>query len=174
MYKSNEVKTVHLEITTKCNATCPMCLRAVLGGKVNPQLPLVELNLKDIQTILPEPFVNQLDRIYMCGNYGDPIVASDTLEVFRYFRQVKPEIRLELFTNGSARNESWWRDLASVVNLCRFGIDGLEDTNHIYRRGTKWPLLMRNVEAFISSGGVLIGISLSFATTNIKLKRPVP
>ncbi|MCB0367031.1 MAG: radical SAM protein [Bdellovibrionaceae bacterium] len=153
MYKSDEVKTVHLEITTKCNATCPMCLRAVLGGKINPQLPLVELSLLDIQKIMPEPFVKQLGRIYLCGNYGDPILAQETLEVLQYFRRVNPEVRLDIFTNGSARSEHWWRQAASVVDLCRFGIDGLEDTNHIYRRGTKWPLLMRNVEAFISAGG---------------------
>ena len=29
----------------------------------------------------------QLDRLYMCGNFGDPIIASDTLEVFQYLRE---------------------------------------------------------------------------------------
>ena len=34
-----------------------------------------------------------------------------------------------------------------------FGIDGLEDTNHIYRRGTIFPLIIRNVKAFIQADG---------------------
>lgn len=153
MYSSNQITTVHLEITTKCNASCPMCLRTVLGGKINPHLPLTELKLAEIQTIFPATFVQQLKRIYLCGNYGDPIVATDTLEVLRYFRRLNPRLRLELFTNGSARNEQWWHDVAQVVTLCHFGIDGLEDTNHIYRRGTKWTILMRNIQAYIAAGG---------------------
>ena len=153
MYRANQVTTVHLEITTKCNATCPMCLRSVLGGKINPQLPLTELSLADIKSILPIPFLQQLKRLFMCGNYGDPIVAKETLEVFQYLRSLNPEMRLELFTNGSARSEQWWQELAGTVDSCRFGIDGLEDTNHLYRRGTKWPILLRNIQAFINAGG---------------------
>ena len=34
-----------------------------------------------------------------------------------------------------------------------FGIDGLEDTNHIYRQGTVFKQIIRNVKAFIQAGG---------------------
>jgi hypothetical protein len=37
---------------------------------------------------------------------------------------------------------------------CVFGIDGLEDTNHIYRRNTRWPLIVENCTAFIRAGGI--------------------
>jgi sulfatase maturation enzyme AslB (radical SAM superfamily) len=35
-----------------------------------------------------------------------------------------------------------------------FSIDGLEDTNHIYRRNVKWDKLISNVKSFINAGGV--------------------
>lgn len=153
MYPYNEINTVHLEVTTKCNARCPMCLRNVFGGKVNPHLPITELRLSDIQKIFPVEFLKQLRRLYMCGNYGDPIMASDTLEIFRYFRECNPNLHLEMFTNGSGRGEDWWRELAGVVNRVRFSIDGLDEVNAIYRRGTKWPLIQRSMKAFLGAGG---------------------
>lgn len=156
MYKSQDIRTVHLEITTKCNASCPMCLRTVCGGKINPQLPLVELRLSDIKSIFPPLFLRQLQRIYLCGNYGDPLVAQDTLEVLKYFREENPQLRLSFFTNGSARSVQWWRDVAPQVDEVHFAIDGLADTNHLYRRGTQFDTIMRNAQSFIEVGGCAI------------------
>lgn len=153
MYRSDEIKTVHLEVTSKCNARCPMCLHTVCGGEDNPNLPMTELSLQDMQRILPNSFVRQLDRLYMCGNYGDPIAASDTLEIFKYLRECNPQIHLMMFTNGGARPAQWWQELAKVIDACRFAIDGLEDTNHLYRQNTRWPVVMRNVKSFIEAGG---------------------
>jgi len=92
----------------------------------------------------------------MCGNYGDPIVAKDTLEVLRYFRQTNKDIRLSMNTNGSARTEEWWAELAEILKPnghVIFSIDGLEDTNHRYRRNTNWDKIISNVKAFIDAGG---------------------
>ena len=89
IYKYEDVRAIHLEITEKCQAACPMCDRNIHGGKDNPNLGMHELSLLDIQTMMPPHFVKQLERIYMCGNFGDPIVATDTLEVFQYFRSQK-------------------------------------------------------------------------------------
>jgi MoaA/NifB/PqqE/SkfB family radical SAM enzyme len=153
LYKYLDLKTVHLEITSKCNARCPMCLRTVCGGQDNPQLPLVELSLGDIKKIFPVEFVAQLSRMFMCGNYGDPIIAKDTLPAFQYFREHNPDIRLDMFTNGSARSEDFWRELARVIDTVHFSVDGLEDTNHLYRKGTHFPTIMRNVRAYLDAGG---------------------
>ena len=34
-----------------------------------------------------------------------------------------------------------------------FSIDGLESTNHVYRKNVNWEKLMSNAEAFIAAGG---------------------
>lgn len=153
MYRAQEIRTIHFELTTKCNARCPMCLRNVLGGRVNPFLPLVELSLEDVKHILPDTFVRQLQRIYFCGNYGDPMMARESLPIVQHLRAVHPGLDMEFFTNGSGQNELWWTSMAQAHVRARFGIDGLEDTNHIYRRGTRWAKIMTNMKAFIAAGG---------------------
>ena len=53
--------------------------------------------------MMPLNFIQQLERIYMCGNFGDPLVAKDTLEVFQYFRSQKRELT-RMNTNAGAKN----------------------------------------------------------------------
>lgn len=157
MYPIEAIRQVHLELTDRCNAACPQCLRSKYGGLVNPRLPLTALTFDDIQCILPPGLVRQLRLIYVCGNFGDPIIAPDCLEIYRYFRACNPRLQLGMNTNGGARSVAFWRELGRLIprgrGYVRFGIDGLEDTNHIYRRNVKWEVLLRNVEAFIEAGG---------------------
>lgn len=153
MYRYEDIREVHLEITTRCNASCPQCPRNLSGGAVNPALPLAELEIDDVRRIFPGEFVRRLRKLYACGNYGDPMVARDTLAIFEHLRRENAAMELGMFTNGSGRTASFWADLAKVTSYVRFSIDGLEDTNHIYRRGTQWGRIMESVSAFIGAGG---------------------
>lgn len=153
MYRYEDLREVHLEVTTRCNAACPQCPRNLSGGAVNPGLPLVELGLDDVKRIFPSELVRRLRKLYACGNYGDAIVAKDALAIFEHLRSENEAMELGMFTNGSGRTASFWRSLAKVVTYVRFSIDGLEDTNHLYRRGTEWTRIMASVEAFIGAGG---------------------
>jgi MoaA/NifB/PqqE/SkfB family radical SAM enzyme len=156
MYKAEEITTVHLEVTEKCNASCPQCARNLNGGEVNPQLHNAELSLNDVKQILKPEFIKQLKRLYMCGNYGDPISANDTLEIFEYIRSHNSTMQLSFHTNASAKTPEWWSKLPAAMGKSHyvvFGLDGLEDTNHLYRQGTVWKNIMRNAEAFIAAGG---------------------
>ena len=154
MFACSDVRRVHLELTTRCNAACPMCSRNERGGFQIPDLPQVELTLSDVQKIFTPAFVTQLTQIWLCGNYGDPILARDTVEIVAYFKACHPRLRIGMNTNGSARKPDWWRRLAPFVDDCHFGIDGLADTNHLYRRRTHWDTIMANASAFIEAGGV--------------------
>ena len=156
LYHYSDIRTLHIEITERCNASCPQCNRNINGGEVNPYLKDSELTLTDIQKIVPITLLKQLNHIYFCGNFGDPIIAQDTLEVFKYFRENNKNISLSMNTNGSARNIEWWSELAKVLGKnghVIFSIDGLEDTNHLYRRNTQWSKIIENVKAFIKAGG---------------------
>lgn len=156
MYKSEEITTVHLEVTERCNASCPQCARNINGGEVNPQLHDAELSLDDVKNILPADFIAQLKRLYMCGNYGDPISARDTLEIFEYIRSCNDKMQLSFHTNASAKTPEWWSRLPAAMgknHYVVFSVDGLEDTNHLYRQGTVWKKIMENAAAFIAAGG---------------------
>jgi MoaA/NifB/PqqE/SkfB family radical SAM enzyme len=156
MYKLNDIKQIHLEITQACQAACPMCDRNQNGGEINPHINLSELTLEDCKKIFSPAFIGQLNTMYMCGNLGDPIVARDTLEVFRYFRQHNPNMWLSMNTNAGARDSKWWSDLAAVFNgkgAVIFSVDGLEDTNHLYRQNVKWSIVENSMKSFIAAGG---------------------
>jgi len=156
MYNYNDIKEVHLEITQKCQAACPMCDRNENGGKDNRHITNAELSLADCKRIFEPEFIAQLRTMYMCGNLGDPIVAKDTLEVFKYFREHNPTMWLSMNTNAGAKNTEWWEELAGVINnkgAVIFSVDGLRDTNHLYRQNVVWDNVERNMKAFISAGG---------------------
>ena len=93
----------------------------------------------------------------MCGTYGDPAAGKHTLEIFKKFREINPTITLGMNTNGSIRSADWWIELASILTLPTdyvvFSLDGLSDTNHIYRVNTNWDNIINNVSTFINAGG---------------------
>ena len=80
----------------------------------------------------------------------------DFLEILRDFRFKNPTLQLYIHTNGGVHNEKWWMELAHIIGehgKIDFGIDGLEDTNHLYRRNVKFNKVIENAKAFIEMGG---------------------
>ena len=153
MYDYDQIRSIHLELTSKCQARCPMCPRRINGGPINPLVTLNEITLDQFKKWFSEKFVQQLENVILCGNLGDPIVAEDTLEIIKYLRSVNSRIEIIMHTNGSARTSEWWEELARQDVRVTFGIDGLEDTHHLYRIGTDWNRIIKNARAFINSGG---------------------
>lgn len=153
MYKLEDIRDVHLEVTSKCQARCPMCPRRINGGPINPFISLTEITLEQFKEWFPVNFIQQLDSLFMCGNLGDPIIAQDCVKIFEYIRTTNPDIRLSMNTNGSARSWHFWKKLAELDVKVRFGIDGLIDTHELYRVGTNWVKILDNARYFIKSGG---------------------
>ena len=154
MYFYKDITSVHLEPTEKCNAACPMCPRNIHGGIQNPHIINAELSLTDCKTMFKPDFIKQLHNLYMCGNYGDPIMAKDTLEIFKYFREHNSNINLRMHTNAGARPAKWWTELAKTIGKqgrVIFNVDGLRDTNHLYRQNVKWDIVERNMRAYLDS-----------------------
>ncbi len=156
MYNYQDIKAIHLEVTQNCQASCPMCDRNQNGGALNPHINLNELTLEDCKQIFKPEFVKQLNTMYMCGNLGDPVVARDTLEIFRYFREHNSSMWLSMNTNAGARDAAWWTELAKIygrMGAVIFSVDGLSDTNHIYRQGVNWAAVENSMHSFIAAGG---------------------
>ena len=156
MFTFENVHEYQIEITSYCNAACPQCPRNVSGGKVNPHLPLCHLSRKTIDKTFTKELCNRLSQVFFCGSYGDPIVHPDFLNILRDFRIKNPTLWLYIHTNAGVHNTDWWTKLAEIINgygKIDFGIDGLEDTNHLYRRGVKFETAINNAHAFIRAGG---------------------
>jgi len=159
----SQVKRVHLELTTKCNAACPQCGRNVHGGKVNPNLTMREMSLRDVKRVLPPDFLFGVERVNLCGNFGDPMMCSEILDIVTYLQTTnlpnKNKFRkIKLHTNGGARLKKTWARLGSLLTRerrgsCIFALDGLENTLHLYRQKVKFSIVIKNAKTFISNGG---------------------
>ena len=155
-FNFNEIKGLHLELTTRCNAMCPMCNRN-FKGKTRKELPDLELTLKDIKKILVSDFLKQLELISICGVYGDPICNNDLKLILKYFYECNPNIEIDIYTNGSLYSEEWWKDLATIMRMHRgsvvFGIDGIGQVHTLHRCNTDYNKVISNAKAFIDAGG---------------------
>jgi len=157
MYNNaSQVRILQLDHTSRCNLHCPLCARTSVGmpKNLNPRMPIADLTIDDYKILL-EPFeYKNLKQIFHCGNFGD-VITSPTFEETLYY-QLNFTHLVRISTNGSARKPKWWEDL---VKKCGdkldviFAIDGLEDTNHLYRVGSNWNKIIENAKAFINAGG---------------------
>ena len=154
MFNYDEIELVHLELTTRCNAFCPMCRRTAFGD-VAPGLAMRDLSSSEIKAIFAPHFVGQLRQIDLCGVHGDPVAARSFNQALAWFRQVNAGLAIEVYTNGALRPARWWADLARSFPMLKvvFAIDGLEDTHEIYRRGASFDKVVENARTFIDAGG---------------------
>jgi len=151
---SREIKVLHLEPTDVCQAACPACARETdLSFDKSSQH---HLTVEQIQYHINDAGIKKLNKMFMCGNYGDPAAGKYTLDIYRYFRKINPKIELGMNTNGAIQNTTWWKTLGEIFNQQRdyvvFSIDGLEDSNHVYRRNVDWNKLIENARTYISTG----------------------
>jgi sulfatase maturation enzyme AslB (radical SAM superfamily) len=157
-----DIRDVHLELSTFCNAACPLCPRNFRGYPYNDGYPETNFTLEHAKKIFSKEFIQQLDRIWINGNYGDAVMNPETVPIVEYFRQHNSKLMLEITTNGSARNKKFWQDLAKARVLVRFCLDGLEDTHHLYRQNTSWQQIINNAKIFMQAGGVAVWKFIEF------------
>ena len=165
MFKFNELKTVHLEISTRCQASCPMCPRNYHGGQENPNLKIADWTYADFVKTFNKETLAQLSSVYFCGNFGDPIMNDDLILMCHHLKDNAPHIDLRIHTNGGARSTRWWQALRHAMpekHVVIFALDGLEDTHHLYRVGTKYENVVRNATTFIDEGGVAEWVFIKF------------
>lgn len=163
-FNYDELSQLHIELTNACNAGCPMCTRFHLNSTYHrPDLTIDQITLEKFKKYFPPEVLQKLEIILFCGVHGDPGMARDLYEICEYIVESNPEVAVRMNTNGGMRAPDFWYKLGKLFASQRkdhwrwmttFSIDGLEDTNHLYRRNVKWDKLMANVKAYLDAGGV--------------------
>ena len=153
-----KLRQIHIELSTHCNAACPFCLRFYENTDlVRPDLKLNSISSDDFKKYFSVNILKDLVHLHVCGTMGDPIMAKDCYEIFSHVKSINKNCVIRVHTNGGLRDEKFWTKMGELFQSTNmklvFSIDGLEDTNHLYRRKVDWDTLMRNVTAFINAGG---------------------
>lgn len=154
--KAKDVEQLHFDLTNLCNAKCPECVREI----DNQCWPFLDKNILSLDMIKQRFTNTQLPRlrwVKFCGSFGDPLTHPDIIEILEHFISEWPSIEIMVATNGGLKNTDLYKKLGKILDcnlrVVIFGIDGLEDTNHLYRVGVNWNKLKENFSAFINAGG---------------------
>tara|TARA_B100000575_G_scaffold283654_1_gene276747 strand:- start:2504 stop:3595 length:1092 start_codon:yes stop_codon:yes gene_type:complete len=149
-----KVRNIDFELTNRCNASCPLCARSgVYKGELSEEM--FNSGVFDVSTEVHKHVIDSLDHsavdaIDYSGCYGDPLMHRDALQIFKQGEGLYQEVQ----TNASLQSQKFWKETAKIKNLRMwFHIDGLKDTNHLYRRFTVWEKIERNAKTFLDAGG---------------------
>ena len=146
-----------VELSNICNAACPMCSRTNIN---NTKPNNTSSYINDKTQITFDLFKNIIDKntfikdYNFCGNWSDPAAAKDFLKIIEYIANEKVTINID--TNGGLKSKEWWKELGKILscnpkNAITFSIDGLEDTNHLYRRHTNFNKIIENAVSYINN-----------------------
>lgn len=178
--QAKNIKKLQVELGNFCQARCPQCTRELIIKNLQDHnisnqdtTPYIWKLNSDYVTL--EQFKGWLDKdewddlklIDICGNYDEPCANPQFLEIVEWILTsdvFSKSVQINIATNGGIRNKTFWKKLGELSKSYRlpdtgprvmvvFGIDGLEDTNHLYRRNVKWEKLQENFRTYIASGG---------------------
>jgi len=156
MFSKERPYRFHLELTDKCNAGCPMCSRTdpLNFCKANDKVQKVELTLADFERHFTPEFCARVEHIELGGGLGDPLAAKDCLEICDHLTRYGVDVVVS--TNGGLRSTAWWRKLGEVLqrtnSVVQLHVDGLRDSNPLYRVNTSFDKIMANAEAYLATG----------------------
>lgn len=143
----------HLEPSAVCTLKCPRCPRVE-----HPDTPWLNKNmtLDFVKKLFTEDMLlNNVRRVTMCGDVGDPIYCKEYIEICKYIKSVNPKIHIFTITNGSHKKPNWWAELGSVLNeydTVNFSVDGYDNvTNNMYRVNSDWDSIINGIAALRSA-----------------------
>ena len=178
--KLSDIQILSFEPSSNCNAQCPHCPRFNITdyevfestGTLHPKLKLLNLNFSTVIPNLQLDQMTSLRNVIIEGDKGDPLMNPDIDILLDAFAAMTVPPTVVLTTNGSIRNTSWWQKLAKKYSflIVRFSIDGLADTNHLYRVGLNYKTIIKNLSAFTEFGGRAIWKMIVFKHNQHQIK----
>jgi len=154
-FTSKDIIRVQLEIGNYCNLSCPSCTRSS-RAKHNLPLNTEFLSLDVIKKELRRDNLPSIERIVMSGNVEEPTLHPDIESIIEYLCDTFPDALIEISSNASTRDPEFWKrlgELSATKNFrATFAIDGLEDTNQLYRIGSDWDTIVKNFRSYLAVG----------------------
>tara|TARA_B100000902_G_scaffold345473_1_gene351563 strand:- start:3678 stop:4760 length:1083 start_codon:yes stop_codon:yes gene_type:complete len=151
MWRNNSID-LFVDITTECNAGCPMCDRTDRDNSCKKQewLPKVSWTIDQFKQVYPKSVVERLRRIDICGSWGDPPMNKDLIKIVEWIVKNNKSTFISIQTNGSLRNEEFWYDLGYTGGkqlAVHFAVEGINQEMHEkYRQKTYLKKILSNMK----------------------------
>lgn len=162
MITYEDIREIHLELTTLCNAKCPQCPRNFNGFTFNDGYPETYMTLDQAKHIFNPTFLKQLTQFTINGNYGDMVMNPDSVDIVEYLRETNSDVEIIISTNGGARNKEFWQRLAKANTKVYFDLDGIDEVHSLYRQNTRYQTVIKNALTYIGAGGYAIWKCIKF------------
>lgn len=139
---NGDKRRLNIDSSSRCNLSCPGCGRtySVTAGTNGS---IEDMPMEYFKALVrPENRINNLTYNFALS---DPIYSGVILDQIEYLNTLDDRPTINFSTNASGRKPRWWIKFASLLgqrDRVEFAIDGLEDTNHIYRVNAKWDSIM--------------------------------
>jgi len=163
-------KILQLELSSMCNALCLGCHRTETINfnetkKVIPKKQLVKL--ETFEKLLKSKTMSTLTDLEFCGTIDDPLMHPDFDKFLSTASKINKDFVTSVHTNGSLRSPEYFKKIGKELlkfpnHSLHFSIDGLRNTNHIYRQKTDFDKIIENAKAAIDSGARVIWQYLIF------------
>jgi hypothetical protein len=143
---SDKIRFIDFEISSICNAACPVCPRNDRGRFTNFNQTYWKID--DVIETIDIDIIKGLRGLSFCGNFGDPMGNPDIVKIIKYFKVNNAELPIWINTNGGIGSVESYVELAKLGVKIIFGIDGYGDKNELYRVNVKWDKLLKNIIEF--------------------------
>lgn len=139
--------TANIDLTYRCPLACPLCMRANLVSK-SPRIRTLmkekitassEMPLDDFRKLC-EFFKN----ISFCGRLSDPVYHTKFYEILKICSNEYPHIKFNIRTAAHQKDIDWYRKAFELTGnnvTWVFGLDGLPDVSHLYRKNQNSQLI---------------------------------
>lgn len=142
----DNLDTINIELTNRCNMTCVMCYRN------NLKSPLEDIEYEKLIRII-DNIASIKDRIsYVYFHWrGEPTLVESLPTCIDVAKNRFPRAKSILFTNGSSLNMPLSEKiLNSCLDEICFSIDSINEKKYFEIRGFDFNIVFKNIQDFVS------------------------
>ena len=134
----------HFELTRRCPLACPACPRTTHFNTMVKD-PKLDIDINDLKDFFPKETIPEIKYIFFQGSLGDPIYHPQFHNISEHFFDAQ---NLNVTTSGMQSLPFWERVLDTWPSNSQItlSIDGLKDTNHLYRVNSNWNKIQQLFE----------------------------
>jgi len=138
----------NIDLTYRCPLACPLCMRANLHSK-NPRIKTLMKEKIAASSEMPlDDFRKLCDffqkTISFVGRLSDPVYHTKFYEILKICSNEYPYTKFNIQTAAHQKNIDWYKkafELSGKNVHWIFGLDGLPDVSHLYRKNQNSQLI---------------------------------